>query len=151
METFNSALDETNKRILQELQADARISYSEIGRRVGLTAPAVAERVRRMEDAGIITAYHTMINPEKLGYPITVFIQILSSRGDCTPISDYLREFPYVEECYHVTGERDVLLKASFPSVEQLEALVEELTRYGNVSTSLVLSTRFKRSVPPLK
>lgn len=150
MPTFNSALDETSHRILKELQADARISYSEIGRRVGLTAPAVAERVHRMEDVGIITGYHTAIDPEKLGYPITVFIQVLSTRGDCTPISEYVRELSCIEECYHVTGERDVMLKGSFPSVGQLEALVEELTRYGNVSTSLVLSTRFKRAVPPM-
>lgn len=149
MGTFNSVLDETNRQILQELQADARLSYSEIGRRVALTAPAVAERVHRMEEAGIITAYQIAIDPEKLGYPITVFIQVLSSRGECTPISEYVRDLPYIEACYHVTGERDVLLKGSFPSVKQLEALVEELTRYGNVSTSLVLSTRFKRTVPP--
>ncbi|MEL6320844.1 MAG: Lrp/AsnC family transcriptional regulator, partial [Cyanobacteria bacterium J06626_14] len=116
MTTFKSMVDETNQHILRELQADARLSYSEIGRRVGLTAPAVAERVHRMEASGIIVGYHAAVVPEKLGYPITVFIQITSARGDCTPISEYVRDLSCISACYHVTGERDVLLQGSFPS-----------------------------------
>jgi Lrp/AsnC family transcriptional regulator, leucine-responsive regulatory protein len=145
MSTFESLLDAINRHILRELQTDARLSYSEIGRRVGLTAPAVAERVRRLEEVGIITGYHVGINADKLGYPITVFIQVKSRHGECTPISDKLRDRPGIEECYHVTGERDVLIKASFTSVSHLEALVDELTQYGSVSTSLVLSTRYRQ------
>lgn len=149
MKTFDSMLDDINQQILRELQADARLSYTEIGRRVGLTGPAVAERVSRMEETGVIIGYETVVDSEKLGYPIGVFIQVVSSRGECTPISEYVRDIPYVQACYHVAGERDVLLKGSFRSVAQLEALVENLTRYGNVSTSLILSTRFTRTIPP--
>lgn len=145
MSAFDSVLDKTSRHILHELQQDARLTFTEIGRRVGLTAPAVAERVRRMEEAGIITGYHAAVDAPKLGYPITVFIQVKSRRGECTPVSELVRGRQGVEECYHVTGERDVLIKGSFPSVSQLEALVEELTAYGSVSTSLVLSTRYKR------
>lgn len=145
MSAFESILDKTNRRILHEMQQDARLTYTEIGRRVGLTAPAVAERVHRMEEAGIITGYHAAVDAPKLGYPITVFIQVKSLRGECAPISELVWDRQGVEECYHVTGDRDVLIKGSFPSVSALEALVEELTCYGSVSTSLVLSTRFKR------
>ncbi|MEM9955189.1 MAG: Lrp/AsnC family transcriptional regulator [Chloroflexota bacterium] len=149
MKTYSSMLDDINQQILHELQTDARISYTEIGRRVGLTGPAVAERVSRMEELGIIIGYETVLDSEKLGYPISVFIQVVSSRGECTPISEYVRDMPCVEACYHVAGERDVLLKGSFRSVAQLETLVENLAQYGNVSTSLVLSTRFRRAISP--
>ena len=145
MLTFNTPLDQTSQQILHELQIDARLSYSEIGRRVGLTAPAVAERIRRMEETGVITGYHAMVDPEKLGLPITVFMQVTSSKGDCQPIADFARACPGVTLCYHITGEKDVLLQGSFPSVQQLEELVEALTRYGNVTTSLVLSQRFRQ------
>jgi Lrp/AsnC family leucine-responsive transcriptional regulator len=147
METFNSQLDEISYRILFELQCDARLSYSEIGRRVGLSAPAVTERVRRMEEAGLITGYHAAVDPEKLGLPITVFIQVTSQRGNCHPITEFVQACPGVMECYHVTGEKDVVIKASFASVRQLEVLVEELTRFGHVTTALVLSQRFSQPI----
>lgn len=135
-------IDDTSRRILDELQTNARATYSEIGRRVGLTAPAVAERVRRLEDDGIITGYHAAINPRPLGLPITVFIQVISKTGQCTLISEFALRQPGVTECYHITGDRDVLIKASLDSVEAVEALVNRLSIHGNVSTSLVLAER---------
>lgn len=143
MWTLNSAIDDISRQILHELQHDARLSYSEIGRRVALTAPAVAERIHRMEEMGIITGYRAQVDSEKLGFPITAFIQVTSSRGECQPIADLAQNVAGVVECYHITGEKDVLLKGSFPSVRELEELVESLTRYGNVTTSLILSQRF--------
>ena len=145
METLNSGIDETSRQILQELQHDARLSYSEIGRRVGLTAPAVTERIHRMEEMGVISGYRAIVDPEKLGCPITVFIQVTSYRVDCQPIAEFLQTCSGVMECYHITGEKDVLVKGAFPSVRELEALVEGLARFGNVTTSLVLSQRFHR------
>ena len=133
-------LDDTNRQILNLLQEDARLSYSEIGRRVGLTAPAVAERVRRLEEAGIITGYHAAVDPAALGYPVTVYIHVTANDGRCDAIRDYATDQPSVTECYCVTGGNDILIKGSFESVQALESIVRSLTRYGSVSTSLVLS-----------
>ena len=133
-------LDDTNRQILSLLQEDARLSYSEIGRRVGLTAPAVAERVRRLEEAGIITGYHAAVDPAALGYPVTVYIHVTANDGRCDAIRDYATDQPSVTECYCVTGGNDILIKGSFESVQALESIVRSLTRYGSVSTSLVLS-----------
>jgi Lrp/AsnC family leucine-responsive transcriptional regulator len=128
-------------RILKELRANARTSFTEIGRRIGLTAPAVAERVHRMEEDGVITGYHAAVDPHKLGLPITVFIQVVSKNGQCAPISEFALRQSGVTECCHITGEKDVLIKASLDSMETVEALVNRLTQYGNVTTSIVLSS----------
>lgn len=141
VDTLRSGLDDISLRILAELRSHARTSFTEIGRRIGLTAPAVAERVHRMEEAGIITGYHAAVDPRRLGLPITVFIQIVSKTGQCTPISDYALRQPGVIECCHITGEKDVLIKASLESLEAVEALVSRLTQFGNVTTSIVLSS----------
>lgn len=141
MDTLRSEFDETNQKILRALQANARISYSEIGRQVGLTAPAVAERVHRMEEEGLITGYHAAINPRKLGLPISVFIQIVSKNGQCAPISEFALKQSGVIECCHITGDRDVLIKAVLESIEAIEELVNRLTPYGNLTTSIVLSS----------
>ncbi len=141
MDTLRSGLDEINLRILKALRTNARTSFTEIGRRIGLTAPAVAERVHRMEEEGVITGYHATVDPRKLGLPITVFIQVVSKNGQCLPISEFARHQPGVTECCQITGEKDVLIKASFASVGAVEALVNRLTQYGNFTTSVVLSS----------
>lgn len=141
VDALRSGLDDISLRILEELRRHARTSFTEIGRRIGLTAPAVAERVHRMEEAGIITGYHAAVDPRRLGLPITVFIQIVSKNGQCTPISEYALRQPGVIECCHITGEKDVLIKAALESLEAVEALVSRLTQFGNVTTSIVLSS----------
>ncbi len=98
-------LDETGWHILEALQENARLSFSELGQRVGLSSPAVAERVRRMEDAGIITGYRAEVNTAKIGYPITAIIRITNSPGErCTRLTASTQEIPEVLECYRVTG-----------------------------------------------
>lgn len=147
MTTFNNAklLDDVGRHILHLLQENARLPFSEIGRQVGLTAPAVAERVRRMEEAGIITGYHAAIDPEKVGFPVTVYITVTSGDGHCDPIYQFAVKQPTVTECYCTTGERDILIKATFESMRDLEGLVQQLMNYGKVSTSIVLSTYLPR------
>jgi len=140
MDRLNFQPDEIDMRILHELERDARISFSEIGRRVGLSSTAVTERVRRLEECGIIEGYHAHLNPVALGKPITVFIHIVSASGTCYPIRDFALQQPCVREVHHITGEKDVIVKASFESVRQLENLVEQLNTFGNLTTSLVLS-----------
>jgi Lrp/AsnC family leucine-responsive transcriptional regulator len=137
--------DDINRQILYLIQEDARMPYAEIGRRVGLTAPSVAERIHRMEEIGIISGYHAAINLEKVGLPVTVYIQVTSGNGRCDLIERFADQNPAVSECYCITGDRDILIKASFGSLGDLEQMVQQLLRYGRVSTSVVLSTYRER------
>lgn len=134
-------LDETGWHILEALQENARLSYSELGQRVGLSSPAVAERVRRMEDAGIITGYRAVVNTAKIGYPITAIMRMNSQGDRCTRINVQVREIPEVLECYRVTGEDCHVMKVMVSSVEHLESLIDRLSAFGQVTTSIVLST----------
>jgi len=138
-------LDNVGRQILSLLQEDARLPYSEIGRRVGLTAPAVAERVHRMEEAGIITGFHVAINPAKLGLPITAYLYVTANQGRYDVVRDFVLQQPTLTECYCIAGDRDLLIKGVFESVEQLQRLADQLARYGSVSTTLVMATYLAR------
>jgi Lrp/AsnC family leucine-responsive transcriptional regulator len=140
----NSALDRTGWQILEELQQDGRISFAELGRRVGLTLPAVAERVRKMEDAGIITGFYAEVDPAKIGLPIAAFIRI-SVVGDVfARVAKAVRDMPEVLECHRGTGADSFTLKVAVESVQHLESLIDRLTPFGTTSTSIVLSTLVK-------
>src|SRR5437016_5269928 len=120
-------LDTTGWQLLHALQQNARLSYSELGQRVGLSSPAVAERVRRMEDAGIISGYHAEINPAKVGYPITAIIRMSNSPGErCSRFTSYVEDVPEVLECYRVTGSDALIMKVMASSVEHLEELIDQ-------------------------
>jgi len=138
-------LDPVGRQILRLLQEDARLPFSEIGRQVGLTAPAVAERVRRMEEAGIITGFHAVVDPAKLGMPLTAYIYVTATGGRCDPIDALALQQPTVTECYCIAGERDILIKGAFESIDQLQQVADLFRRYGSVSTTLVLSTYLDR------
>lgn len=134
-------LDEIGWKILQELQEHARLSFAELGRRVGLSIPAVTERVRRMEDAGIITGYHADIDPEKVGLPITAFIR-MNIVGDMTPrLTALLKELPEISECHRGTGGDSFIMKVNVASVHHLERLIDRLLPFGTTTTSIVLSS----------
>ena len=137
-------LDDINWEILRALQDDARLSYSELGRRVGLSSPAVVERVRRMEEAGIITGYRVELNLEKLGYPIMAFMRVVSPPGQYSNISSSFTTFPEVLECHRVTGSDDYILKVAVSSVAHLESLIDHL-EHSQVITLIVLSSPVKR------
>jgi Lrp/AsnC family leucine-responsive transcriptional regulator len=137
-------LDQVGWAILAELQADARISYSELGRRVGLTPPAVTERVRRMEEAGIISGYHVRVNPAAVGLGITAMIMM--EVEDCRWIADQFavhaeENLPEILECHRVTGSFSFVIKAAVSSVNHLEDLIDRLSKLGDVTTSIVLSS----------
>ena len=139
-------LDSTGWQLLEALQQDARVSYTELGQRVGLSAPAVAERVRRMEDMGIISGYHAEINRSKLGFPITAIIRMSTFPGDhCNRFTASVRELPEVLECSRVTGSDSMIIKVMASSVEHLETLIDHLSEQGNITTSMVLSTPVER------
>jgi Lrp/AsnC family leucine-responsive transcriptional regulator len=144
-------LDETGWRILQALQENARLSFSELGLRVGLSSPAVAERVRKLEDAGIIKGYHAEIDTAKVGYPITAIIRMQTQGERCTRISAGVRDIPEVLECYRLTGSDSLVMKVMVSSVEHLEALIDRLSLNGQLTTSIVLSSVVtKRTIVPV-
>lgn len=134
-------LDSIGWRILEELQSDARISFAELGRRVHLSTPAVSERVRKMEDAGIITGYRAQINPAAIGLAIRAVIRIKANRAGYERASATIREVPEVVECHHVTGADDLVTTVLVESVEHLEAVLDRLRPLGDHVTSIVLSS----------
>ncbi len=140
-------LDETGWQLLHALQENARLSYSELGQRVGLSSPAVAERIRRMEDAGIITGYRVEINTARVGYPITAFIRMSIKGERCTRFSASAQEIPEILECYRVTGSDSLVMKVMVSSVEHLETLLDRLSMHGDLITSIVLSTPVTRRI----
>jgi Lrp/AsnC family leucine-responsive transcriptional regulator len=149
-------LDETDWQLLHELQQNARLSFSELGQRVGLSSPAVAERIRKMEDAGIIKGYHAEVNIAKLGYPVMAMIRMTSvARKDlyagnsCKQVNSIVSEFPEVIESYRVTGSDIVIMKVIATSVEHLEEIIDRLSELGETSTSIVLSAPVIKKVIP--
>jgi Lrp/AsnC family transcriptional regulator, leucine-responsive regulatory protein len=134
-------LDDVGRKILSALQENARLNYAEIGRRVGLTANAVADRVRRMEEAGIILGYHVEVNPEKIGLPIAAYIRIATNSGRSPQLDSLVRDCPEVIECHVITGPDSYILKVVVPSVHHLERFLEQLRFHGQPTTSVVLST----------
>ncbi len=134
-------LDEIGWKILRELQENARVSFAELGRRVSLSIPAVTERVRRMEDAGIISGYHAEVDAEKIGLPITAFIR-MNIVGDMTPrLTAFLKELPEISECHRGTGGDSFIMKVNVASVHHLERLIDRLLPFGTTTTSIVLSS----------
>jgi Lrp/AsnC family leucine-responsive transcriptional regulator len=144
---LEKTLDATSWEILCALQADARLSFSELGRRVGLSAPAVAERVRKLEEAGIITGYHAQVCTEKIGYALTAFIRMASPSEKCPIVSAFVADLPEVLECHRITGSDSFILKVIVSSVAHLEALIDRLMPYGQLTTSVVLSSPVKSRV----
>jgi Lrp/AsnC family leucine-responsive transcriptional regulator len=134
-------LDDIGRQILKALQENARISFSELGRRVGLSSPAVAERVHRMEEAGYIKEYRAVVNQEKLGFPITAFIRVTANVGKLKEADDMARTIPEVVEGHHLTGTDGFILKVVVASVGHLEQIINQMSNYGQTTTSVVLSS----------
>lgn len=135
-------LDDIGRSILAALPQHARISFSDLGRRVGLSAPAAAERVRRMEDAGIITGYRVALAADKLGYPITALLRISTAEENCVRLGAAARALPEVLESHRVTGSDRLVVKVAAASVSHLDEIIRELSRYGTVTVAIVLSSR---------
>ena len=134
-------LDNIGRQILKSLQENARISFSELGRRVGLSSPAVAERVHRMEEAGYIKEYRAIVNQEKLGFPITAFIRVTANVGMLKEADEMARTIPEVIEGHHLTGSDGFILKVVVASMGHLEEIINQISNYGQTTTSVVLSS----------
>ena len=140
-------LDDIDRKVLTELQVDARISYAELGRRVGLTTPAVIERVRKLEDAGVITGYRAEIDTAKVGLPITAFVRMSIAGVDYSHIIEVAEQSNEVLECHRGTGGDSFIMKVAVSSVEHLQQIIDKLTPYGVTTTAIVLSSPVKRRV----
>ncbi len=134
-------LDSIDSKILAELQANARLAFAELGRRVGLSTPAVTERVRRLEDAGVIERYIAVVNPARVGLPVRAFIKI-TVPGDRLPHFNTLAQrVPEVRECHRVTGSESYILQVAVRDLPHLEAVIDSLTPYVATNTSMVLAS----------
>lgn len=134
-------MDAIDRRLLELVQADGRASYAELGRQVGLTAPAVAERMRRLENSGIISGYHAQVDLKKAGYGIVAFIQVSSPPELLKQLGRIAVETPEILEFHHVTGSAGFMLKVAARSIEHLEKVIVSLLPYGQTTTAVVLSS----------
>ena len=134
-------MDATDRRILEELQADGRLAIAELGRRVKLSAPAVGERVQRLERDGVITGYHAAVDLRRIGYPLAAIVRIAPATRQLEKIRELIRESPEVVECHRITGEDCFFLKLHVRSMDELEPLLDRFTPYGRTTTSLIHSS----------
>jgi Lrp/AsnC family leucine-responsive transcriptional regulator len=137
----DAMLDETNCRLLAELQSNARVSLAELGRRVGLSSPAVAERLQRLEHEGVILGYHAELNPRALGFALTAVIRVRPAPGQLSRVADLARATPEVVECRRITGEDCYIVDAHVRSVEHLEEVIDRFAAHGQTTTSIVQSS----------
>ncbi|AVR45687.1 ArsR family transcriptional regulator [Christiangramia fulva] len=133
-------IDDLNWSILEYLQENARISFSEIGRKIGLTSPAVAERVKKMEDAGIITAYRTRVSQKEAGYQLKAIITLRAFTGRLKAFLETVRSYKEVVNCYRITGNENIIMEVILKDQAHLEKLIDKLITYGETRTHIVLS-----------
>ena len=143
-------LDTTNRRILKELQVEARLTMAELGRRVSLSPPAVAERVQRLEKAGVITGYHANVEPKALGFAFAAVVRVAPDSRQLQKIPEIARETPEVLECHRITGEDCFFLKLHLRSIDELEDILDRFTPYGRTTTSIVHSSPVPGRPAPL-
>ncbi|HEU0004057.1 MAG TPA: Lrp/AsnC family transcriptional regulator [Ktedonobacteraceae bacterium] len=147
---LHEEIDPVNIRVLEELQRDPRLTMSELGRRVGMSSPSVTERVRRLEEAGVIRGYSLDINPVALGLPISAYIRVRPSPGQLSRIAELARQIPEVVECHRVTGEDCFIIKVHIPAIDQLDRLLDCFLLYGQTTTSIIQSSPVPLRPPPL-
>lgn len=141
-------LDQINRRILLALQSDARLSYAELGKRVHLSAPAVAERIRKLELAGVIEGYSLSVNLDKLGLPIVALIQCRVYPAKERQFKALLLTIPDILECYNTTGEQAFVIKVASPTMSRLDQVLEQLVDLSDTNTMMILSTPVHRALP---
>jgi Lrp/AsnC family transcriptional regulator, leucine-responsive regulatory protein len=135
-----SLLDEIDRRLLEELGADGRLTMAELGRRVNLSPPAVAERVQRLERSGVITGYKAVIEPKAIGYPLAAVVRVRPASRQLHTIPEVARDTPEVVECYRITGEDCFFLKLHLRSIDDLEEILDRFVEFGQTTTSIIHS-----------
>ena len=137
----NDPLDPTNRLLIAELQQNGRLSVAELGRRVGLSSPAVAERLSRLEASGTITGYRAEVDPRAVGLSLSAIIRVRPSPGQIRNVADLARETPEVVECHRVTGEDCYVMRAHLRDVLHLEEVIDRFTVLGQTTTSIMQSS----------
>ncbi|TSD84418.1 Lrp/AsnC family transcriptional regulator [Mycobacterium sp. KBS0706] len=142
--------DERNLALIRLLQAEPRLGVAELARRIGMSAPAVRERLLRLEEAGVIRGWRLELEPGALGYPLTVFVRIRPMPGQVPKIAELARAMPQVAECHRITGEDCFILKVHVEAIETLDRLLDRFLAHGQTTTSIVQSTPVPPRDPPL-
>ena len=137
----SNGVDQTDLRLLSELQRDARLSLAELGRRVGLSSPAVADRLRRLQQEGVITGHHTTLEPRALGLTLGAVIRVRPAPRQLHKVAELARVTPEVVECHRITGEDCYFMKAFVRDVEHLEEVIDGFALYGLTTTSIIQSS----------
>ena len=146
----SSPIDDVDRQILRELAADGRLPIAELGRRVSLSSPAVAARVKRLERERVITGYRAEIDPRALGYQLTAIVRIKPAPGKLPRIAELASEIPEISECHRITGEDCFYLKLHLRSIDELSGLLDRFLVYGQTTTSIVNGSPIPRRDPPI-
>ena len=149
--TTDGLLDGVNRQILSLLAEDARLSTSELARRVGMSAPSVRERVARLERAGVIRGYRLDVDPAAVGLPVTAWVRVRPGPGQLPKVADLARRTPQVSECHRITGDDCFLMKVYGPSIEDLESVLDGFLMFGQTTTAVVVSTPVAPRAPALE
>ena len=139
-------IDELNWKILKCLQNNARMSNAEIGRQVGITSPAVSERIKKMEDAEIIQGYTTFISPFEVGYQLKALITLRAFMGMLKPFLEKVKTYDEVVNCYRITGNENIVMEVVLKNQKHLESFIDQLISFGETKTQIVLSHVVKHS-----
>jgi Lrp/AsnC family leucine-responsive transcriptional regulator len=146
----NTDLDALDARILSVLAGDARTSVAELARIVGLSPPSAAERIRRLEEAGVIEGYTVTIDPKAVGLPVAAWMRVRPMPGELKAVAEILRTMPEIAECDRVTGEDCFVARAHLRSIQDLERLIDQIIPHAMTTTSIIQSTLVKRRAPPI-
>lgn len=133
-------LDSLNKKILKYLQQDAKLSNVFIGKQIGISSPAVSERIKKMEDAGIINGYKTEVSPFALGYQLKAIITLRAFMGKLKPFLEKVKTYDEVLNCYRITGNENIVMEVILKDQKHLESFIDQLIIYGETKTQIVLS-----------
>jgi Lrp/AsnC family leucine-responsive transcriptional regulator len=145
-------IDALNAKILRCLQQNARLSNAEIGRQVGISSPAVSERIKKMEDLGIIEGYKTIVSPFEIGYQLKAIITLRAFMGKLKPFLEKVKTYDEVINCYRITGDENIVMEVVLKNQKHLETFIDQLITYGESKTQIVLSRVVKqKEVVPIK
>lgn len=146
----NGGLDATDAELLRILARDARRSLADLARDVGLSPPSVSERLKRLEEAGVITGYAAQVDPRALGLPLSAYVRIRPMPGQLSKVAELLDRLPAVVECDRITGDDCFIAKAHVASMKELEDLIDRILPYASTNTSVVQSSPVTRRLPPV-
>lgn len=146
----NTALDDIDAEILAKLSIEARMTIADLARKVGLSAPSVAERIKRLEEAGVILGYGARISPAALGLPLAVHIRIRPMPGQVSKLAALLNKLPAIVECDRITGDDCYVARAHVASVQELEKLIDQIIPLGTTNTAIIQSSPVERRLPPI-